>query len=127
MSLISTIEWHHKDHREWMSSIDFYLDEILIFQKELAKVLLEFPDLYSIIEHVDEYRIIFSKKIKQLDEFRTQIILHERKLKNMDAIQSEDLWDHLELRDKIVEFIDSIEKLKPNFRGFVSKHLHAEH
>ena len=125
MSSIHTMAFHHKEHREWMASLDFYHQEIQIFQKEVAKVLLEFSDLYSIIEHVDEYRDIFSKKMEQIDLFRREIILHERHLKEDDDFPSEDLWSHMELRDKINEFIDDFEKLKINFKGFVSKHLHS--
>lgn len=125
MATTNSIEFHHKEHREWISSLDFYQDEIRIFQKELEKVLFEFPDLYSIIEHVDEYQNILSKKISQVSDFRIQIILHERHLTDRESINELDIWGHAEIRRKLEKFVTDFEKLKVNFRGFVSKHLHA--
>lgn len=125
MAITNSIEFHHKEHREWISSLNFYQDEIRIFQKELEKVLFEYPDLYSIIEHVDEYQHILSKKLSQVSSFRRQIILHERHLTNSKSINESDLWGHTETREKLEEFITNFEKMKVNFRGFVSKHLHA--
>ena len=121
----NTIQFHHQEHREWISSLDFYQDEIRIFQKDLEKVLFEFPDLYSIIEHVDEYQNIFSRKLTRVSNLRRQIILHERHLTDGKSINESDLWGHTETREKLEEFIADFEKLKVNFRGFVSKHLHA--
>lgn len=125
MATINSTQFHHKEHREWISSLDFYQDEIRIFQKELEKVLFEYPDLYSIIEHVDEYQHILSKKLSQVSSFRRQIILHERHLTDSKSINELDLWGHTETREKLDEFITDFEKLKINFRRFVSKHLHA--
>ncbi len=125
MATINTIQFHHQEHRDWISSLDFYQDQIHIFQKELEKVLFEFPDLYSIIEHVDEYQKILSKKLNQVSHFRRQIILHERHLADSNSFNEEDLWGHMEIREKLEEFIARFEELKKNFRGFVSKHLHA--
>ena len=125
MVTIDTIKFHHKEHREWISSLNFYQDEIRIFQKKLEKVLFEYPDLYSIIEHVDEYQNILSKKLVQINNFRRQIILHERHLSDSKSINELDLWGHTETREKLEEFTTDFEKLKVNFRGFVSKHLRA--
>ena len=125
MTTTNSIEFHHKEHREWISSLDFYQDEIGIFQKELEKVLFEFPDLYSIIEHVDEYQNILSKKLSQISGFRIQIILHERHLTDRESINELDLWGHAKIRGEFEKFVTDFEKLKVNFRGFVSKHLHA--
>ena len=99
--MTNSIEFHHKEHREWISSLNFYQDEIRIFQKELEKVLFEYPDLYSIIEHVDEYQHILSKKLSQVSSFRRQIILHERHLTNSKSINESDLWGHTETREKL--------------------------
>ena len=108
-----------------MKMLDYYQDELNIFQKELGRVLLEFPDLYSIIEHVDEYRGIFIKKMKKIDKFRREITLHERHLADEGLRENTDLWDHMELRDKFIDFGYKFDKLKTNFRRFVAKHLHA--
>lgn len=125
MTTSNSIQFYHQEHREWISSLDFYQDQIHIFQKELEKVLFEFSDLYSIIEHVDEYQKILFKKLNQMSHFRRQIILHERHLADSNSFNQNDLWSHMETKEKLEEFISNFEGLKKNFRGFVSKHLHA--
>ena len=62
--------FHHKEHKEWLSKLNFYQDEIKFFQNELLSVLHEHIDRMSIIELVDEYRDIFIKKLRQIDELR---------------------------------------------------------
>jgi len=116
-------EFQHQDHKEWLSKIDFYQDEIKIFQKELATVLHHHFDLYSIIEHVDEYRAILLKKLQKLDEMRRQIVLHEKAIaQNIDKNKVV-IWDHLEVKKAITDFEKSFTQLKDNFRHFVSHHI----
>ena len=126
MPPIITTEYHHQEHREWMSELDFYADEIKIFKKEMERVLLEYSDFYSIIEHVDEYRKILNRKSTQIDNYRRQIILHERHFRDKELGGGEDVWDHIELREKIGKFMEDFEEMKKSLRRFVSKHL-GEH
>ena len=116
-------EFQHKEHREWLSKIDFYQDQIGVMQKELSLALHQHPDFYSIIEHVDEYRGILLKKLRKLDELRRQIILHERNLvKKLDQPTVE-IWDHLEVRKSMEEFERNYNLLKQNIRKYVVHHL----
>ena len=116
-------EFQHKEHKEWLGKIDFYQDQIKIFQKELSMVIHQHPDLFSVIEHVDEYRNILLKKLGKLDDLRRQIILHEKKVAediNTDAIG---LWDHLEVRKQINAFEKQYEKQRKRFRKFVARQI----
>ena len=64
----TTISYHHKEHREWMSKIDFYQDEIKIFQSNLSKGYSS-PSgpIFSIIDLVQEYRrILLLSKLEKL-------------------------------------------------------------
>lgn len=110
----------HKEHREWLSQLDFYQDQIKIFQMELAQVLHRHPKYLSILEHVNEYRNIFIKKLEHIDEFRHQIILHEKRISQKLAPDTEGLWDHSETRTEIHQFMNEFEELKQNFRRFVA-------
>ena len=74
----------------------------------------------SIVELVDEYRDIFMKKLRLIDELRLQIILHERKLSKMEDPEAEELWQHTAVRDQVHAFNHEFEMLKKNFKRFAA-------
>lgn len=124
MSEETTVKFHHKEHNAWINKLDFYQDEIKIFQNNLSKVIQAHPDLYSIIEIVDEYRKILLKKLKKIDNMRYQIALHEHRLATgADVHMSELIWDHHEVRDRLLEFESNFDKLKSAIRHFMSKYI----
>ena len=112
---------HHKEHQKWLSQLDFYQDEIKIFQNELVTALHRHPNFLSIAEHVEEYRSIFLKKLGHIDEYRHRIIYLEKHLSQHLDPNPENLWDHETLRNHVSEFVSDFEKLKANFRRFVSR------
>ncbi len=112
--------FHHQEHKEWFSQLNFYQDEIKFFQNELLTVLHEHNNHLSIVELVDEYRDIFMKKLRQIDELRMHIILHEKTLVKMADPKMEELWEHSEVRDKFTEFVQEFELTKGNFKRFAA-------
>lgn len=121
----TTVFFHHEEHKAWMRKLDFYQDEITIFQKNLSRVIQAHPNLYSIIEIVDEYRNILKKKLNKIDDMRYQIALHEHQLATVNTANlSDQIWDHQEVRDRINEFDSNYTALKSNLRHFVSKYIH---
>jgi hypothetical protein len=126
MSPLNTISFHHRKHQAWINKLDLYQDEIYILKKELESILLEFSDLFSIMEYVDEYQKILNKKLEQMGEFRQQINLHERQLKGEYIFKQEELWDNLELQEKLNYFSENFNTVKNSFRKFVASHLHSK-
>lgn len=112
--------YQHQEHRDWLSKLDFYQDEIQIFQRELMQVLHRHPNYLSILEHVDEYRRILLKKLEKIDAFRREIVLHEKRLSQTLDPTAEGLWDHSEVRSDIDLFFKEFEAMKSNFRRFVA-------
>lgn len=124
MKTVSIKEYHHADHRQWMKLLDFYQDEIKIFQSNLSKVVQAHPDLFSIIEMVDEYRKLLMKKLYKIDELRHQISLHEHHISNESNTQeSEYVWDHQKVAERMKELQKNFDLLKSNLRRFTSKYL----
>lgn len=124
MQTISIKEFHHADHKEWMSTLDFYQDEIKIFQSNLSKVVQAHSDLFSIIEMVDEYRKLLMKKLFKIDELRHQIALHEHHISNPLADQkSEFIWDHQEVNQRMKDLKLNFNGLKKNLRRFTAKYI----
>jgi hypothetical protein len=112
-------EVQHRQHLEWLSKLDFYREQIAIFQNELQQVVREHPQLLSIIEHVDEYRSILIRKKIHLEQLRQKIQEEQQALlsggqeaKGQDA--------HLMLSADLQDFFDEMESLKPTFRRFVA-------
>ena len=112
---------HHKEYLEWLSLLDFYQEQILIYQEDLLLTFHQCPKYWSIIEHVNEYRRIFLKKIKLIDDLRHEIVLLEKQL-------SEELYkntpltvDAAKTRRRMDKFVAKFELLKKSFRKFVAK------
>lgn len=110
----------HQEHRDWLSQLDFYQDQVLIFQKELTEVVRKHPHLLSIIEHVDEYRKILIKKLDRIDDFRHEILRHEKLLSDMELAEGALTSDHDKVRTHLTDFIDSFEQFKVSFRRFAA-------
>ncbi len=108
----------HQEHREWLSQLDFYQDEIRIFQQELGKVIREHPDFFRLVEHVEEYRSILMRKLERVDDLRYRISLHERQLADGLAEVSD---AHEQTRVEMERFVHDFEAMKTNFRRFVSR------
>jgi hypothetical protein len=108
----------HQEHREWLSQLDFYQDEIKIFQNELCGVIQQHPDYLHMIEHVDEYRSILLRKLQRIDDLRHTIMLHERQLVKEEP---QDEHEHDEVRSTMEHFVQAFESMKANFRRFVSR------
>lgn len=111
----------HQEHLEWLSTLNFYQDEIKVFQNQLYRVLNEHVDLFSIIEHVDEYRRILILKIEHIDELRSKIALHEHSL--IDQMQLPGKINHQNVKEEMMEFVDVFEDLKKRLRRFIVHQL----
>jgi len=114
---------YHKEHKEWLSQLDFYDDEIKIFQSELSIIVDRHPDQFSIAEHAEEYNEIFRKKQEKINQLKTQLQLHEHQLTKEVPPHSEEVWDHETTRVNVLKFVTKFEKLKKNFRRFVSRQM----
>ncbi len=123
MSKLELNSRFHKEHKEWLSQLDFYFDEIKIFKNELSLIMDKHPDQFSITEHADEYNEIFRKKLNEIDKLKKQLQHHEHELVKGDEPLSDELWDHETTRVNILKFVTTFEKLKKNFRRFVSRQI----
>ena len=118
---IKISDLHHKEHLKWLRLLDFYQEQILIFQEDLLLTFHRHPKYWSITEHVNEYRRIFLKKLKSIDDLRHEIILSEKQL-------SEELYkatlltvEGVKTRRRMDKFIEKFELLKKSFRKFIAK------
>lgn len=106
----------HQYQRDWAGMLDFYEEEIRIFERLLDEVAHEHPDRLSILEHVEEYEAILQRKKQHIMELRSKIntLTHPSPANEPAATDWMDL-DHL-----IRHFSADIEALKKNFRRFTA-------
>lgn len=102
--------------RDWSGMLDFYEEEISIFQVLLEEVVHEHPDRLSILEHVEEYTAILQKKKQHILELRALMA----EIAHLDSANEdkEQQWDALATR--IHYFRAEVEALKMNFRRFTA-------
>jgi hypothetical protein len=112
-----SITLDNQEHREWLSQLNFYQDEIKIFQLELLRVVQKHPGEFPIIEHVEEYRTILLKKLHHIDDLRHRLLYHQWKMTQPDP-----LVGYPDLKADIAQFVEEFEAMKTNFRRFVSRH-----
>lgn len=112
---------NHQENQKWLRQLDFYEDELRIFQKELNMVIGQHPNLLSIVEHVQEYQDIFKKKGDRIKELKDNIAIHEKSLVRSMELSYDEIWEQSELWVEISNFVQAIEELKANFRRFVAK------
>ena len=114
---------YHNDHKKWLSKIEFYLNEIAIFKMELQVVLYKNPKSYSILEHVEEYINILSKKRKELVLMLDQIKFHEREF--VDGLEVDEVhsWEHMKIKQKCESFEETFKMLKVMFKKFVARQI----
>lgn len=115
-----TLSSPHQEHRDWLSQLDFYSEELRIFELELQQVIQEHPDLLSIIEHVDEYREILIRKNLHIQDFKARILEHEQRMGDSSDLSGEEDAVHQQLKSELSDFQLSMEALKRNFRRFVA-------
>jgi len=111
----------HQIHRDWLSKLDFYQDELKIFQNELAQVIRRFPKRLSMQEHVDEYRKIILKKLEHIDNYRNTISLQEVSLLDLEVKDQSLITKHKLLEYDLQQFFQGMERMKQGFRRFVSR------
>jgi len=110
----------HQDHQEWLKEVDFYLEQIGIFQVELELVASQSLEYLSNLEHVEEYRSILLKKTGTLNEIKEQITLHEKVIAEQISVNKTTIWDHLEVKKRLTDFVNEFDEFKKSFRKFVA-------
>ena len=118
--LIENSAFVHNEHKDWLSRLNFYQDEITFFQNELLIILHKHANRFSFVETVDEYKKIFRKKLEHIDDLRHQIVEHERRLVQNLGKEDDYLESHQKVREQFIQFVSEFEMLKKNFKRFAA-------
>lgn len=108
----------NKFYRKWLGELDFYEDEIRIFEKKLNDLVDKHPKLFSIVEHVEEYEKIFDKKLSKIKNMR-ESIMAKKKVFSTESDEDE----FREIQGLVNQFVENFENLKKSFKRFLSKNM----
>ena len=121
----SKIETLHSEHREWLSKLDFYKDDIMILRKRIEEIAMKNTsrDVLAMIEHFQNQFII---QRNEVDEFHHAIREHENEieravLKNPVALNRQRLADHPEMRERMERFEIIFHDLRMELVHFLAK------
>lgn len=115
----------HKEHRQWLTDLNFYHDEIKYYQNQLAQISAqhEKDDKYH-KEFVDFKRRLFDT-LWQIDSLRYTIYKHEKDLAEYEKLaertQVHINEDHHSKKDEFNNFTRDYEKLKNDISEFLEK------
>ena len=116
--------YHHKEHTQWISNLNFYVDELNTFRKELNKVIYIQSERSSIQELAEIYIEIIQDKENEIEQIKFTINNHEQLISNQATPLLDDAaWDHTGIRSQMEELDTYFHRLKKNVRRFVKKYL----
>jgi hypothetical protein len=120
---MSTLNQLHKEHRTWLSNLDFFQDEIKFFQNKLFTAILENDHSLITEEHVAEYRELFFLNLKRIDDVRHLILRHEMMIKREGRESFDKGNNHEHLNTQIEEIESALMDLRKRFKAFAAHHI----
>lgn len=117
------IEDLHFEHKLWQSEVNFYRDELKIYQKQVEGVARRDVPAEA-KERVAYFENQFKDKNNELQSLTQEITDHEHCLADIEKNSannsiSGDSDEHMEMRNKFVDFKDKYSKLKDEFKMFL--------
>ena len=105
----------HNESRQWLSSIEFWKDELNFFQKLLDNNFLSIPagEKMKQLEHLQNRIIYYRDEV--VDEYRHNVKEHES---NLASIQQSEREDEQSYRKQHAKLKEELTTLTGQFRDF---------
>ncbi|MCB0790328.1 MAG: hypothetical protein H6595_13720 [Flavobacteriales bacterium] len=115
----------HFDHRLWINRLQFYKDEISIFEHRLEDIVKRNTHT-EVLANVEHFQNQYIRQREVIDELRHDIKQHENFLEKESidrptAIDHRLFGDHTELRDRMETFERLYHELKNEFQQWLAK------
>lgn len=123
MLATTTIPTLHSEHRVWTNELNFFKDEIKIFERRLAAVANRNEGL-TVTAQVEHFQNRFIREKEVIDELKHNLSLNERQLAgfvkelNGLGLQSIRMDSHAKLRNDMQTHRKLYTELKNEFRRF---------
>lgn len=114
----------HQEHRQWLTTLNFYHDEIKYFQTRLAEMASR-DDEDQFHQKIINFKASFFDMLQKIDELRYSIYKHEKKvvseyeLSKRTRVSIND--DHHSKKNEIQQFEKDYEQLKKDFNNFLKE------
>lgn len=117
----------HEDHKLWAKELDFYADELKIYNKRLEELVVKYTNKEMLAE-LEHFQNQFIRQKEVIDELKHEITTHEDRLEKIakenpvvnDHIRFE---PHTEHEDKILTQRKIYNELKTEFTKFLRKYM----
>ena len=116
----------HQEHRQWLTDLNFYHDEVKYYQNQLAQIAArDTEDHYH--KKIVTFKRRFFETLEQIDKLRYNIYKHEKELAEQEQLAERTRIhineDHHAKKEEFNKFLDSYEQLKEDFNAFASDAL----
>ena len=115
----------HEDHKEWLSKLDFYKDDIKILRHRLEEVVSKNTD-HSVLAEAEKFQNQFIVQNDNIDHIRHFINVEENKIEkivnaNPVAVDHRKI-EHSEVqKDLIDNFEKNFKQLRIDFNAYIAK------
>lgn len=116
----------HQEQQTWRNQVDFYRDEIRIFQKQLGEIATRNTH-QEVMSKVESFQNRFIAQVDWMDRFvhdvkQLETKIEDRMHKNPVAYDHQTMeWDGQERKDYETE-LKMFQELKDEFRHFLTEH-----
>ncbi len=113
----------HQEHRQWLTDLNFYHDELKYYQNQLAQIAArDTEDHYH--QKIVTFKRRFFDTLEQIDELRYGIYKHERELAQREQLAERTRVhineDHHSKHEELNNFRKAYEQLKNEFHEFAN-------
>lgn len=128
MDTSQSYEQIHQEHRQWLTDLNFYHDEIKYYQNQLAQLAArDNEDTYH--QKIVTFKRRFFDTLEMIDELRYAIYKHERQVAKREQLAERTRVhineDHHSRHKELEEFKNDFQQLKSDFNEFAKQMLHA--
>ena len=115
----------HQEHAEWISKLNFYKDDIKIFNTRLEEIVSKNNGV-EVLEEVERFQNQFIIQRNNIDEIAHIITLDEVELQNEVkanpvAVDHRKVGDQSEHRDLVATFEKNFTELRAEYNKFSAK------
>lgn len=117
----------HSEHKKWSSQLDFYKDEIKVFESRLSELVQRFT-AQKVLAEIERFQNQFIRQKEVIDIINHKIGLKHRNLesfsrKNPGLTDLPVHVDHHEIRDEMETFVRIYDDLKKDYNKLLLKLL----
>lgn len=115
----------HFEHQLWNSRLDFYKDEVRIYENRLGEIANRYTG-EEVLAQVEHFQNQFIRQRELIDELKHNVNNHEEALvdyaeANPVAVDHAKFRDHGSMREEMESFDKAYDELKKEFQRFSAK------